>query len=95
MLSPNELAQGANTPGLQLLNNLNTTAGSTLLCVLYEGQTPGPWQGKATKLSYPLATQASNARDAACTMLSASTAKKRRSAARVSLRPKPSVPSVV
>ena len=36
-----------------------------------------------------------NARIAACAMLSASTAKKRRSAARVSLRPKPSVPSVL
>ena len=36
-----------------------------------------------------------NARIAACAILSASTAKKRRSAARVSLRPKPSVPSVV
>ena len=36
-----------------------------------------------------------NARIAACAILSASTAKNRRSAARVSLRPKPSVPSVV
>ena len=41
------------------------------------------------------AVQPANALTAACAMLSASTAKKRRSAARVSLRPKPSVPKVV
>ena len=42
-----------------------------------------------------LVSQPANARKAACAMLPASTAKKRRRAARVSLRPKPSVPSVV
>ena len=41
-----------------------------------------------------LAVQAPRARRAAAAMLFASTWKKRRSAARVSLRPKPSVPSV-
>jgi len=65
----------------------------TIPCLLFK--TSRGWFNRGLSALCSMSDQAANARIATCAMLSASTAKNRRSAARVSLRPKPSVPSVL